>query len=147
MKKESMKYIGRDRLTIPTLDAATDTTFSKHEIFGNLSLSLDSIRRRLLISRIVNKIRQYFQIELKSTRLISIKKVYKDIYVGQLKYKRLEEFLETIYLQFEFFDGRNAIHLPIFDRGHNKLCELPEIEKKLDYWQDLLSEMRLIKDK
>jgi len=140
-----MKSRKADQLLNPVVD--TEPAFSKHEIFGNLSVSLDSIRRRLLISRLVNKIRQCFQIDLKATRLISIKKVYSNIYVGQLKYRKLEEFLETIYLQFEFLDGRNALHLPVFDRASNKLCELPEIEKKVNYWQDLLSEMRLIKDK
>jgi hypothetical protein len=59
-----------------------DTGFSKHEIFGNLSLSLDIIGRRLMISGIVNRIRRSFQIQLNATRRISIKKVYMNIYVG-----------------------------------------------------------------
>jgi len=126
------------------LRRSSELSFSKHEIFGNLTLSLDSIRRKLMISKAVNQIWHSFQIPLNATRLISIKKVYKDIYVGQLRYRKLEEFLETIYLQFEFFDGRNTIHLPVFERGTNNLSDLPDIEKKVAYWQDLLSELRLL---
>jgi hypothetical protein len=124
-----------------------DSSFSKHEILGNLSLSLDSIRRKLMISRIGNKFMEIFHIPLHATKLISIKKVYSNIRVGQLKFRKLDEFLETIYLQFEFTDGRNTIHLPVFERSANHIRELPEIEKKVNYWQDLLSELRLLKDK
>lgn len=124
-----------------------DSSFSKHEILGNLSLSLDSIRRKLMVSRIGNKFMEILHIPLNVTKLISIKKVYSNIRVGQLRSRKLEEFLETIYLQFEFTDGRNTIHLPVFDRSTNHIRELPEIEKKVNYWQDLLSEMRLMKDK
>jgi hypothetical protein len=123
-----------------------DTSFSKHEMFGNLSLSLDTIGGRLMISGIVNRIRRSFQIQLNATRRISIKKVYMNIYVGQLRKKRLEEFLEAIYLQFEFFDGRQTIHLPVFDRVLDNFQDLPETEKKALYWQDLLSELLSIKD-
>lgn len=128
------------------VDENADTCFSKHEIFGNLSLSLDIIGRRLMISGIVNRIRRSFQIQLNATRRISIKKVYMNIYVGQLKKRRLEEFLEAIYLQFEFLDGRQALHLPVFDRALDNLNDLPETEKKALYWQDILSELLSIKD-
>jgi len=100
-----------------------------------------------MISRIGNKFLESFQIPLQATKLISIKKVYSNIRVGQLRRKKLEEFLETIYLQFEFSDGRNAIQLPVFERSFNHIHDLPEIEKKVSYWHDLLSELRLIKDK
>ncbi|HEV8505866.1 MAG TPA: hypothetical protein VGQ53_10715 [Chitinophagaceae bacterium] len=123
-----------------------DTGFSKHEMFGNLSLSLDIIGRRLMISGIVNRIRRSFQIQLNATRRISIKKVYMNIYIGQLKKRSLEEFLEAIYLQFEFFDGRQTIHLPVFDRALDNINDLPETEKKALYWQDLLSELLSIKN-
>jgi hypothetical protein len=123
-----------------------DTNFSKHEMFGSLSLSLDIIGRRLMISGILNRIRRSFQIQLNAIRRISIKKVYMNIYVGQLKKRSLEEFLEAIYLQFEFLDGRQTIHLPVFDRTLDNLHDLPETERKALYWQDLLSELLLIKD-
>ncbi|PWT96204.1 MAG: hypothetical protein C5B52_16350 [Bacteroidetes bacterium] len=123
-----------------------DACYSKQEEVGNLSLSLDTMKRRLMISGLVNRIRQTFQIQLGSTKVISIKKVYRNIYVGQLKKRSLEDFLDAIYLQFEFFDDRNTIYLPVFDRTFNDLRELPQIEKRAYYWQDLLSELRLIKD-
>lgn len=126
-------------------DRETDGYFLKHEVFGNLSLSLDVVRRRLMISELVNRIGRSFQIHLPATKKISIKKVYKDIYAWQLKRKRLEDFLEAIYLQFEFLDGKQAIHVPVFDRAVDNLHDLPETEKKLLYWQDLLSEVRSIK--
>ena len=126
------------------LDA--DPSYSKKEKFGNLFISLDSMRRRLMISRIAGKIRRSFQIPLHATRMISIKKVYKDIYVDQLRYKKLEDFLETIYLQFEFINGINTIHLPLFERSTDKLSELPAIEKRVQYCQDLLSVLRFVKE-
>ena len=144
MKNETIQAKEEEKVISP--EPESNVSFSKQEIFGNLSLSLDSIRRRLMISGIINKIRQTFQIQLNTTRLISIKKVYSNIYIGQLRYRKLEEFLETIYLQFEFSDGRNAIHLPVYDRASNRLNELPEIEKKVQYWQDLLSEMRMLRE-
>ncbi|PWT77666.1 MAG: hypothetical protein C5B59_03415 [Bacteroidetes bacterium] len=145
MKKETIKTGMDQDVSISGMNFGSP--FLKQERFGNLSLSLDSIRRRLNITRMVNKIRQSIQIQLNATRQISIKKVYSNIYVGQLKYRKLEEFLETIYLQIEFFDGRNTIHLPVYERKANNLPDLPEIERKVQYWQDLLSELRLVKDK
>ncbi len=137
-KKSAYRYLTR-------LKRNSELTFSKHEIFGNLALSLDTIRKRLMISRIVNQIWHASHIQLSATRLISIKKVYKDINVGQLRHRKLDEFLQTIYLQFEFLDGRNTIHLPLFERGLHDPGDLPVIERKARYWQDLLSEIRLLK--
>jgi len=142
MKNRSMHY----REAGQPVKSGHDTCFSKHVIFGKLSLSLDIIKRRLMVSGIVNRIRQSFQIPLTKTKLISVKKTYKNIYAGQLKKRKLEEFLDTIYLQVEFQDERQTIHIPVFDRASDDLNDLPETEKKLLYWQDLLSELRLIKE-
>ena len=98
-----------------------------------------------MVSGIVNRIRRSFLVQLSTTKLISIKKTYKNIYAGQLKKRKLEEFLDTIYLQFEFLDERQTIHVPVFDRAFDDLRDLPETEQKLLYWQDLLSELRSIK--
>ena len=107
MKNETMQAKEEEKVVSP--EPESNISFSKQEIFGNLSLSLDSIRRRLMISGIINKIRQTFQIQLNTTRLISIKKVYSNIYIGQLRYRKLEEFLETIYLQFHRVCNRNSL--------------------------------------
>ena len=143
MKNELMQY--RERELPKKSDKDAEMIYSKNETFGKLLLSLDTIKRSLIISGIVNRIRQTFQIQLNSTKLISIKKVYRNIYVGQLKKRSLEDFLDAIYLQFEFFDER-IIYVPVFDRTYSDLRELRQIEKKALYWQDLLSELRLIKD-
>lgn len=143
MENKMIKYNEPAQLIKP----GHDDTCLKHERFGKLSVSLDIIKRKLMVSGIVNRIRQSFHIQLGTTKLISIKKTYKDIYAGQLKKKRLEEFLDTIYLQFEFFDGRQTIHVPVFDRALDSLHDLPETEKKISYWQDLLTELRSIKDR
>ncbi|MDQ2862475.1 MAG: hypothetical protein M3R50_02285, partial [Bacteroidota bacterium] len=58
-----------------------------------------------------------------------------------LRKKRLEKFLKTMHLQFEFKDGRDAVTLPFFENKKNRLADLPLLERKTKNWEMIFSKM------
>jgi hypothetical protein len=76
-----------------------------------------------------------------------MKSVYDSITPDELRKKRLEEFLKTIYLQFEFRDGRESIALPFFESQKNNIDDLPVLEKKTKNWEMIFSKMTSTQNK
>ena len=89
------------------------------KIFG-----VDGIKRKVLVVEENNGSNSSYIIELDKVKSISMKTVYDSIKPEELRKKRLEEFLKTIHLQFEFKDGREAVALPFFEHQKNNIEDL-----------------------
>ena len=123
------------------LGSMFNLSFSGHEMLDKKIFGVDGIKRKVLVVEENNGSNSSYIIELDKVKSISMKSVYDSIKPDELRKKRLEEFLKTIYLQFEFRDGRETIALPFFESQKNNIDDLPVLEKKTKNWKMIFSKM------
>ena len=116
-------------------------TFSGHEMLNKKIFGLDGIKRKVLVLEENDGSNSSYIIELDKVKSISMKSVYDSIKPDELRKKRLEEFLKTIHLLFEFRDGRDTIALPFFESKRNNIEDLPVLEKKTKNWKMIFSKI------
>ena len=118
-------------------------SFVQQEVFADLLLSLDKIRKRLVISSVFEPLRIITLIDLCKVSFVSIKKVYKDIQYETTGQRALEEFLEKMFFKFEFSDHSKALLLPIYEKSLQDTQDVGALEKRAVIWQLLLSKLKL----
>lgn len=118
-------------------------SFVQQEVFADLLLSLDKIRKRLVISSVLKPLRIITLIDLCKVSFISVKKVYKDIQYETAGGTGLEDFLEKMFFHFEFSDHSKALLLPIFEKSAHDTKDVGALEKRAVIWQLLLSKLKL----
>ena len=118
-------------------------SFVQQEVFADLLLSLDKIRKRLIISSVLEPLKIITLIDLCKVSFISIKKIYRDIQYETTGQSGLEEFLEKMFFQFEFYDHSKALLLPIFEKCVHDTQNAGALEKRAVIWQLLLSKLKL----
>ena len=89
-------------------------SFSSHELLDEKIFGFDGIKRKILVVEEKNGSSFSYIIELDKVKSISVKTVYDSIRPNDLTNKRLEEFLKSMHLQFEFKDGSDMVALPFF---------------------------------
>lgn len=123
------------------LGSMFNLSFSSHELLGEKIFGVDGIKRKVLVVEEKNGSSSSYIIELDKVKSVSVKTVYDSIKPDDLRKKRLEEFLKTMQLQFEFEDGRDAVTLPFFENKKNSLADLPSLERKTKNWKMIFSKM------
>ena len=118
-------------------------SFVQQEVFGDLLLSLDKIRKRLVISGVLEPLKIITLIDLCKVSFVSIKRVYKDIQHETAGQGLLEEYLEKIFFQFEFSDQSKTLLLPVFEKCADNAKDVGALEKRAVIWQLLLSKLKL----
>jgi len=144
------RSIGLDKiryLQLSELGSKFNMSFSSHEVLGNKIMGLDGINKKLLILEQTNDQSHSYIIDLDEAKAITVKKIYSSIKAGELKKRRIEEFLKTIQLQFEFGNGKEDIVLPFYESEIDNSYDLPRLERKIKNWQMVLSKMTGIKNK
>jgi hypothetical protein len=115
----------------------------QQEVFADLLLRLDKIRKRLIISSVLAPSKIITLIDLCNVSYISIRRVYKDIQNGVTGQPGLGQFLEKMFFQFEFADHGKALLLPIFEKCTQESPDVDALEKRAVSWQLLLSKLKL----
>ena len=141
MRQTDKRFDKSNYLHLSELGSAFNLSFSSHEILSKEIIGLDGIKRKVLVIEKDNGLSNHYIIELDTVSVISVKKIYKGIKPGELKNKRIEAFLESICLQFEFRDGKDHIGLLFYENGINEIQDLPGLERKARSWQVILSKM------
>jgi hypothetical protein len=113
--------------------------YNRKEVIGNFIFRLDRIRKNLMVSHAFDPLRLIFMAELNKIRSVSLKRTYRDIKSGHFSSMGLDEFLEGVHFRFEFIDGRNSVHLPLFEKSRDKTYHLDRLEEKAKTWYRLLS--------
>ena len=125
-------------------------SFSSQMVIGNKLIALDGIKKSLLVLETNNK---SYIIELNKVVAVSVKKTYNSIRPGELNNKGIEEFLNTIELQFEYTNNRGTVSLSFYDCAEDDLHTLSMLERNAKNWQMILSKMicvpanKMIKEK
>ena len=141
MKKRSSKFNKIKYALLSKLGSAFNLSFSSHEMLDEKIFGVDGIKRKVLVVEEKNGSNSSYIIELDNVKSISVKTVYDSIKPNDLTNKRLEEFLKTMHLQFEFTDGRDAVALPFFENKKNNIEDLAVLERKTNNWKMILSKM------
>jgi hypothetical protein len=141
MKNRHKGFDKHNYLYLSKWGSAFNLSFSSHEILGNKIIGLDGIKRKILVAEKNNESGRPYIIELAKVTAITVKKIYNSIKAGALKTRRIEEFLESILLQFEYANEKDAIVLPFYERKLNEIQDLRGLEKKARNWQMILSKI------
>jgi hypothetical protein len=150
MSNIEVKFAKDKYQQLSELGSKFDLSFSSHMVIGNKLLALDGIKKSLLILEADNK---SYIIELNKVASVSVKKTYSSIKPGELNNKGIEEFLNTIELQFEYAHEKGKICLPFYNCEQDDPRNLPRLERNAKDWQMILSKMvfvpvtRMMKEK
>lgn len=141
MKNRHKRVDKHNYLHLSKWGSAFNLSFSSYEILSNKIIGLDGIKRKLLVAEKNNGSGRPYIIELARVTAITVKKIYNSIKAGALKTKRVEEFLESILLQFEYANQKDPIVVPFYERKLNENHDLRGLEKKARNWQMILSKI------
>lgn len=124
------------------LAIANDISFSSQEILNDCAIGFDGKHRKLVILQQFGQFEyDWHIIDLNDIQSCFIKKTYRNIKAGELKKKKIADYLESISLGFEFFDHRTPVEISFYERDAHKGWKVPELERKAKNWQIMLSKM------
>lgn len=140
--KNTSNEIAKDKYSqLSKLGSKLNLSFSSHVLLGNKIIALDGMKKKLLVTNINNVLDEIYVIELSEVQSISIKKNYSSIKPEELNKREVEEFLETIVLQFQYRNEEKGIGLVFYERKKNSLYDLKVRERNARNWQLILSKM------
>ena len=123
------------------LGSRFNLSFSGQLTLSNSIIALDGVKKSLLVFETNKPLNQAYVIELKKVAAITVKKMYGSIRPGELKNKKIDEFLKRIDLQFEYEDNNKTIVLPFYERETDDRRDLQELERYAGNWQVMLSKI------
>jgi hypothetical protein len=136
IRTDKIKYI-----QLSELGSRLNLNFSNHEMVDGRIIGLDIIKRKLLIMEETSEINQINIIPLDEVSSISVKKIYSSIKPGELRKRKVCEFLKSMVLQLDFGDSRETVVVPFYENEINNIDELPDLERKVRNWQVILSKI------
>ena len=141
MKHRNIWFEKINYLQLSELGSQFNLSFSSHEILSDKIIALDGIKRKLIVAEKNNELSRPYIIELANVTAITLKKIYKSIRAGELKARSIEDFLESIFLRFEFGNEKDPIVLPFYEGKINEIRDLARLERKARSWQMILSKI------
>jgi hypothetical protein len=111
------------------LGTENDLNFSSQEILKNCILGLDGVRRKILVVTRQDDFFGSFIIDLREVKNCTVKKIYGTINVGDLKKKKLEQYLDKIVLHFDQ-NNNSSVEIVFYKHFENHLLEALELEQK-----------------
>jgi len=141
MKSKNIKSGKEKYLPANEPGSELNLSFSSRLVLGSKIIALDGINKRLLVSAIQNGFNRSYIIDLDKAISISVKKRYSAIKAGELNEREFEEFLESIYLQFEYGENVETIELSFYQRESDNSRDIPALERNARDWQMILSKM------
>jgi len=115
-------------------------SFSSQEILRNAIIGLDGVHRKILVLFTKDKL-QFELIDLQEVHKCRVIKYFKSISMKEWKGKNKEAYCEKIELHFEMNGKKSPIVITFYDKAHNHLFAISELEQKAKRWETLLSKM------
>jgi hypothetical protein len=138
---KQLRFEKEDYTQLSLMGTSFGLSFSCQEVLHDSIVALDGLKRKLLIARKADALKSIHIIDLNMVRSISVKKIYKNIVAGALRLRKMDDFLEAIYLQFSFKHAPDTVMLPVYKSGIDDTTDIPALEKKARNWQTLLSKL------
>jgi hypothetical protein len=132
-----------DKLTnhFSQLGTENNLSFSSQEVLKHGMLGVDGIRRKLVAVTREGNAFGSFIIDLNLVKNCAVKKIYGTINAGDLKTRKLDQYLEKIILEFDL-DNKPSLEIPFYKHLDNHLLEAAELEQKARHWETMLSKMK-----
>ena len=124
------KLAKKRRLNISMLD----------EVGANV-IALDDVKRKLLFTKSAPGTSSCLIIDLDNLETCILKKEYNSINAGDLKKKKLHQFLKSMFLHLVFKNGTGPVSLRLFDSQNRQQDNVAEIEEKAAKWQTIVSKL------
>ena len=116
---------------------------SNCQLLGNVLMGLYFKRRKLVIADGKGNVECGHTIELADLSAESVKKVYKSIRAGELSFKKLADFINSIHVLLEFRNGRESIEIPIYGNQNAENENIHKMERKVARWYNMVSRMTI----
>lgn len=107
--------------------------------FSGDLIALDNRKNKLLFLKKVNNKPSCMIIDLKDLQNCTINKQYAGINAGELKNKKLSDFLKSIFLDLHF--KNNKISIPFFDQQQDGEKDIEALENEAVKWRSIISKM------
>jgi hypothetical protein len=118
-------------------------SFTVQEILHDKIIGLDRRRRKLLIVEENHNKYDSNVIDLYEVKACKVKRTYSAINARDFKKNKIEEYLNTIALQFEFKNGNTPVVLAFHKNMTNSVHGIKKVEMKTKHWEAMLSKMLL----
>jgi hypothetical protein len=123
------------------LGTENNLSFSSQEVLKNCILGLDGVRRKALVVTREDDFFGSFIIDLEQVKNCTVKKIYGSINVGDLKNRKLEQYLEKIVLHIDLHE-KPPVEIVFYRHFDNHTYETIELEQKAKHWEIILSKMQ-----
>jgi hypothetical protein len=138
-KREAMSKILKH---FSHLGSENNLSFSSQELLNHCIIGLDGVNRKILVVTKEGSYYGSFIIDLNEIKTCTVKKIYGAIAGGDLKGRKLEQYLEKIVLHFEMY-GKPSVEIVFYRNFDNHIYEVQELEKKAKHWETILSKMHM----
>jgi hypothetical protein len=123
-----------------TLGMENNISFSRKEILKDCIIGLDGKHRKLVVLQQFGQFAyDWHIIDLNDIQSCFIKKTYRNIKAGELKKRKIGDYLESINLGLEFLDNRTPLEISFYARAGHKSWKVSELDRKAKNWQIMLS--------
>jgi hypothetical protein len=123
------------------LGATYDLSFTGQEILPDKIIGLDGPRKKLLVVEQQDKKYNSHIIDLHEVKTCKVKKIYTAINSDNYKESRVEDFLNSIALEFDFKTEKAPVAVSFYRYGNDSLYEMNNLENKTRHWKTMLSKM------
>ena len=123
------------------LGATYNLSFTGQEVLPDKIIGLDEPRRKILIVEQHDKRYHSQIIDLYEVKSCKVKKIYTTINSDDYKKNSIEDYLNSIALEFDFKTERSPVTVSFYKYGNNSLYELTNLEHKTKHWETMLSKM------
>jgi hypothetical protein len=118
--------------------------FSAHDALGVNVIALDIQQRKLLYLKQSLKASSCLIIDLNDVKQCSINKEYTGINAGELKTKKLQDFLKSIFLKLRFKSNSHTVTLPFYQAETDGEQDIEQVEAKAKRWETIISKHKLL---
>jgi hypothetical protein len=118
-------------------------SFSAQEVLKNKIVGLDGLQRKLMVYEFSTS--NVTVIDVGAIKNCSVKKGYESLNIGTGKKSKVENYLTSIVIQFQFIGNADPISVSFYDSACNSIYEMAELEAKAKDWVTVLSKM-LVKE-
>ena len=122
------------------LSSKFNLSFSRCVAIGNKFFGLDRKKRRLFVSAVDQDITGSHLIDLEKIKSVSVTKTYDSIKAGELTKRKLEEFLNSIHLRFEYFDMNETL-FPFYEKRKDSIMDVSKMDLASKDFQLILSKL------
>lgn len=137
LKKNNEKML----VFFSNLGATYNLSFTGQEILPDKIIGLDGSRKKILVVEQQEKKYNSHIIDLYEVKTCKVKKIYTAINSDDYEKNKVENYLNSIALEFDFKTEKAPVAVLFYKYGNDSLYEMSNLENKTKHWEAMLSKM------